>query len=841
MSAPTSVSIVINTLDRADSLAETLRACAQLTHPRFEVIVVSGPCTDHTDDVVAQWAGEVELRRCPAANLSQSRNIGIAAAAGDVVAFIDDDGVPEPTWLDELCAGYDAEDVGAVGGLVYDHTGRNFQVRYLLSDRLGNTETLDEMPPGDFSFPGSSRYPSMLGCNSSFRRAALVAVGGFDEQYDYFLDETDVCLRIVDAGWVVRGLDGAAVHHKYLPSAIRQRSKVVTDLHSVVKNKVYFSLVNGLDHWPWTDVMSDDVRFAAAQRETGQRHRQAGTIDDDGLAQVLRTIDSGWQAGLEDGLRGRRRLLDPASLEQRDLHPFPTVVASTPRRRLVFLTRTLPPEQQGGVGRYFLDLARGLAARGHEVRIVTTGSGHDRVDLEAGVWIHRVVKQATTAPPAHLPPVPAPLWDNAGPVAEEVLRIARERPVDAVFASIWDVEWVGVHAATSLPIVCGYTTPFSVVRATQPDSIGLDTATVEAIESLEAWAHRAAHAVQVNGEHVASSVAASSGVEFEQRARFVVPLGSGAAAAQDASHAAEQATEGSAERRTELLFVGRLEQRKGADLLLAAAPRILAADGNVHLTVVGDDAIPGAGGVTMRASFEAEHPDLVRSGAVSFLGVVDDAQLQQLRRRADVAVLPSRFESFGLVYVEAMAHATPVVALRGSGADEVVVDGVTGVLCDEDPDALAAAVLGLIDDPAAARAMGEAGRTRFEEHFTAEAMVDRFERLFASVRADRPGDAWAVEDSDLVALPDGSVGQLLAPGAVVGLAVPPGRATVVVAGAGAPSSIELHHGSEVIGSPVTDVEFRHLHLPAGATAVELEVVGDAAVVLAAIVVVDPDP
>jgi hypothetical protein len=64
---------------------------------------------------------------------------------------------------------------------------------------------------------------------------------------------------------------------------------------------------------------------------------------------------------------------------------------------------------------------------------------------------------------------------------------------------------------------------------------------------------------------------------------------------------------------------------------------------------------------------------------------------------------------------------------------------------------------------------------------------------------------------------------------------------VVVAGAGAPSSIELRCGSEVIGSPVADVEFRHLHLPAGATTVELRVVGDAAVVLAALVVVDPDP
>ncbi len=214
------VSIVVNTLDRADALDELLEACTQLTYPNFEVVVVYGPCKDHTASVAEKWSDRIKVRQCSAANLSESRNIGIRSAAGEIVAFIDDDGVPEPTWLDELVNPYKDALVGAVGGLVYNHTGAKFQTRVLLSDRLGNTEFSDRVPPGDFCFLGSARYFSMVGCNSSFRKSALEKVGGFDEEYEYYLDETDVCIRVVDAGFRVVPLLEAPVHHKYLPSAI---------------------------------------------------------------------------------------------------------------------------------------------------------------------------------------------------------------------------------------------------------------------------------------------------------------------------------------------------------------------------------------------------------------------------------------------------------------------------------------------------------------------------------------------------------------------------------------------------------------------------------------------
>src|SRR6185436_16377717 len=97
------VSLIINTLDRAAALRKLLASLRHLDYPAFEVIVVSGPSSDETDAVLAEFVGDIKVVRCPDQNLSRSRNLGIAAAATELVAFIDDDALPgTPAWLTEL-------------------------------------------------------------------------------------------------------------------------------------------------------------------------------------------------------------------------------------------------------------------------------------------------------------------------------------------------------------------------------------------------------------------------------------------------------------------------------------------------------------------------------------------------------------------------------------------------------------------------------------------------------------------------------------------------------------------------------------------------------------------
>src|SRR2546428_11335307 len=98
----------------------------------------------------------------------------------------------------------------------------------------------------------------------------------------------------------------------------------------------------------------------------------------------------------------------------------------------------------------------------------------------------------------------------------------------------------------------------------------------------------------------------------------------------------------------------------------------------------------------------------------------------QLYSHASVFVCPSVYEPFGLINLEAMACETAVVASAVGGIVEVVEDGKTGILLPPSrPDELAAAIRRLLDDPAPARAMGQAGRRRVEEEFSSASVAER--------------------------------------------------------------------------------------------------------------------
>jgi type III pantothenate kinase len=97
---------------------------------------------------------------------------------------------------------------------------------------------------------------------------------------------------------------------------------------------------------------------------------------------------------------------------------------------------------------------------------------------------------------------------------------------------------------------------------------------------------------------------------------------------------------------------------------------------------------------------------------------------------ADVVVCASDFESYGMVNLEAMACARPVVSTRRGGPSETVIDGVTGFLVDpRDDAALAARTLDLLRDPARRAQMGAAGRQHVEAHFSIDGMAARFQAV----------------------------------------------------------------------------------------------------------------
>jgi phosphatidylinositol alpha-1,6-mannosyltransferase len=189
-----------------------------------------------------------------------------------------------------------------------------------------------------------------------------------------------------------------------------------------------------------------------------------------------------------------------------------------------------------------------------------------------------------------------------------------------------------------------------------------------------------------------------------------------------------------------VLTVARLTTQnryKGVDQLLYAWPTVVSAMG-ARLEIVGDG--PDRGRLESIAEL------LGVADYVCFAGRLTDPELDLAYGRASVFAMPARHrleptpegEGFGLVYVEAGAHGLPVVAGRGAGAEDVVVDGVSGLLVDpEDARAVADAVVGLLDDDALAARLGDGGRELARTRFAPEQFRATIDEMIKSI--DPPG------------------------------------------------------------------------------------------------------
>src|SRR5262249_25631302 len=142
-----------------------------------------------------------------------------------------------------------------------------------------------------------------------------------------------------------------------------------------------------------------------------------------------------------------------------------------------------------------------------------------------------------------------------------------------------------------------------------------------------------------------------------------------------------------------VLYLGRLEGRKGILTLFQAIPQVLSAAPKTRFVIAGADNSVHDGfrsrcGTDYPTYFHTTGPAARRS--VTFLGPVPESRLRGLYRDCDIFVAPSVYESFGLVYLEAMDQARPVIACAAGGPEDIVAQGETGLLVPpESPEALA--------------------------------------------------------------------------------------------------------------------------------------------------------
>ena len=353
----------------------------------------------------------------------------------------------------------------------------------------------------------------------------------------------------------------------------------------------------------------------------------------------------------------------------------------------------------GGVGAHVGHLATALRSRGHEVRIVAPSEGEPDPGV---VSVGRSVPIPYNGSIARL---------AFGPRVALRIRVAlrRARP---------DVVHVHEPFAPSAGLLTLLNTRLPVV-ATFHASIGRSRAYRVAAPALRPLYRRLAARIAVSEEARRTIEEAfgrdggvtviPNGVEWARFSRLPPPAGS------------------------TILFVGRMEKRKGAAVLVDAFARLAGERPDAELVLTGEG--------PERKRVEASVPESVRD-RVTFAGRVDPRELPEVFGRAAVVAAPSLGgESFGIVLLEAMASGRPVVASSIPGYADVVRDGIDGILVPPgEPDALASALDQMLKDPGAAISMGVAGRERARRYDwpqVAAAVEKVYERAVAAPRMGR--------------------------------------------------------------------------------------------------------
>lgn len=235
------VSVIIPTRNRPEILKVCLEHLLKQEYPTFEVIVVDNSTDKRTQDILSLFPS---IQNIKISQPNLARNIGIEKSSGKILAFIDDDSIVRPGWLMNIVAGYVDDSVGGVGGRVLDKPVDILSSKEIIA-KIGSDGRI--IGKGlDANCSDLVEVDHLRGCNMSFLKRVLEAIGNFDSHYTYWREDTDVCLRVRRAEFRILFNPKAEVIHY----AARGRSKGIfvffdpTVQYSAGKQTGYFAIKN---------------------------------------------------------------------------------------------------------------------------------------------------------------------------------------------------------------------------------------------------------------------------------------------------------------------------------------------------------------------------------------------------------------------------------------------------------------------------------------------------------------------------------------------------------------------------------------------------------------------
>ena len=385
-------------------------------------------------------------------------------------------------------------------------------------------------------------------------------------------------------------------------------------------------------------------------------------------------------------------------------------------KRVLMLSWEYPPKIVGGLARVVHALSHELAALGCEVHVVTSDHPETaQYELDGAVHVHRVKNQTDWTPDFMF-------WVhrlNFG-LLQTALELQLAGSFDIIHAHDWlvsDAAWV-MKTSFDLPLVC-------TIHATeQGRSQGLHNDTQRYINQIEWRLIFESREVIVNSAPMVRDLREQLNVP-EGKVN-VIPNGIYADRLLSTdSKLAVRSKHGLADGPV-ILFVGRLVYEKGVQVLLRSAPAVLHRFPNATFIIAGE------GGY---------RPDLQHLAGmlnvherVRFFGKANDADLRELYRIADVAVVPSLYEPFGIVVLEAMATRVPVVCSNSGGLNDIVTHMQNGIKTDAgDEGQLAAAIQMVLADFELADRLRRAALDHVTSNYSWRAIASRTLALYEKV------------------------------------------------------------------------------------------------------------
>jgi glycogen(starch) synthase len=388
--------------------------------------------------------------------------------------------------------------------------------------------------------------------------------------------------------------------------------------------------------------------------------------------------------------------------------------------RILLLSWEYPPRIFGGLGKHVHALSVALAAAGHDVHVVTRDHpGAPEDEIVDGVHVMRCGERAPLVDFNDL--VPWVLSFNLA-VQERASELLLDTDIDLVHAHDWLVAYAaaGVKNAFDVPLVATvHATEYGRHQGSLPGPMN------KLIHQVEWWLTYEARRVIACSDYMREQVHAI--FELPPSKQDVIPNGVDLADFTRPDGAEEFREQRVAPGEKLIFFAGRLEYEKGVQTVLEALPLVLRSE-PVRFYV--------AGVGTHAEELKAHAARLGVDHRVHFVGFVGDDELAMYYAAADLAVVPSLYEPFGMVALETMASGTPCLAADTGGLRELVVHDATGLrFTPGDPESLAATIARLTMDRRLAQRLTVDARRMLDEEFSWRSIARRtagvYERAIA--------------------------------------------------------------------------------------------------------------